>query len=604
MEEKLTVDRTALLLGVSPATVRNWRRAGMLTSLTRKSVDEFLIKRKGEDRLISRANKSGSRRIFSPGEYGKIAMGPILALIEEQGWSRERALFFAMEDLTGPYGEKPDNPHFDAEMARWGKALFPRGKIGNRPPFPEIIAGVEDFPGRLFQSLAREGEKSRRGSYFTPPELADQILAEVLPRNGQGTYWDPCCGTGMFLCRAARLLGDPTRVFGQDIDPLAVRLSRLNLMRQFPRLPFEPSVHGGDSLKGLNRAVKIRRFDAIATNPPWGYRFSPDARRELERKYPLQSGESASAFILAALPLLAPEGRAGFLLPESLLHRERHGDIRRALLERAESIRWFGNPFTRVQSESFALFLGSGRGETIPVKGLGTPYDCSREDFRSAPLGVWNIFTRPEERGIFARLFQREHRPLGEGSLWGLGIVTGNNREQLFEAEEAPGESEPILTGTELTPFCIAPPRYRLRYGDGKLQQKAPRELYGRGKILYRFIAPSPVAALDREGLLTLNSVNFLIPPGDIPPEIPVMLLNSRLYRLYFERTFHTLKILRRQLETLPLPHMTEEETAAFLELYPLLERDYPAHREALDRLVYNLFAITPKERETLESTL
>ncbi len=256
-----------------------------------------------------------------------------------------------------------------------------------------------------------------------------------------------------------------------------------------------------------------------------------------------------------------------------------------------------------MQSECFALFLGPG-GDDISIEGTGSSYRRSRESLQNTPLGVWNIFTGPEEQELFRKLFVREHRHLGEGSRWGLGIVTGNNREQLFEAAEAPGGCEPILCGSDLNPFNAAPPRYVLLYDDERLQQKAPRELYREEKILYRFIARHPIAALDREGMLTLNSINFLIPPSAYSPKVIAMLLNSRLYRLYFEKTFHTIKILRRQLETLPLPLLTKEELIRFHQLYEKLQKDYEGNRTSLDDLVFGLYRLTEKERKYLESTL
>jgi SAM-dependent methyltransferase len=602
MEEQLTLSRAASLLGVSPATVRNWRKAGLLSSLTRESVTEFLTKRKGENRLKSRANKSGSDRVFTPAEYGSVPMGPILAFVGEQGWNREQALYYAMEDLTSLYGEKPENPFFDREMGNWKRELNIRNR--KRPSYPPGIGGAPDFPGRLYQSLIREGEKSVKGSYYTPEQLAGDILSSLLPEGSRSSFYDPCCGAGMFLCLAALRMDDPELVSGQDIDPLAVRLSRLNLMRLFPHRHFEPAVHVQDSLDGLCPRLRERKFDVIATNPPWGFRFCAGRKEELEERFSLRSGESASAVILAVLPFLMPEGRAGFLLPESLLHRDRHRDIREILLERTEIVRWYGNRFTRVQSECCALFLGPRRDDDILIEGTGPSRRRSRESLRKSPLGVWNIFTGPEEERLFQKLYAGEHRLLGDGSRWGLGIVTGNNREQLFEAADAPEGSEAIRSGSELAPFSAAPPRYALRYDDGRIQQKAPRELYGEEKILYRFIARHPIAALDREGLLTLNSVNFLIPPPGYSPEVVVMLLNSRLYRIYFEKSFHTIKILRRQLETLPLPLLTGEESSRFQKLFKKLQDDYKSNGKALDDLVYGLFRITHKEREYLESTL
>ena len=598
MEENLTLRDAARKLGVSTATVQNWRRAGLLTALTDRSVSDFLKDRNRDSRLTSRANKRLSKRAFSPSEYGSAQSGPVLDFVREQKWGLEEALYYALEDLTDTYGKKPENPFFLREMENWADKISPKGR-NKRPTYPEMVLSLEDFPGWLYQGLLHEGKKSVTGSYYTPPGLVKDLLGHVLKDGGKDTFFDPCCGTGGFLIPAARILCDPERVAGQDRDSLAVRLARLNLMRLFPHRRFEPSIYAGDSLARSHGSLKGRTFSAVATNPPWGYRFTPEQKRLLARKYGLTSGESASLFILAALDRLTEEGRASLLLPESLLHRNRHRDIRERILDRAERIDWYGRRFSRVQSECFALTLrGKGKqSEKIKIRGTGYDYDRGKSSFSDRPLQVWDIFVSPVEETLFEKLFARDHILLGEGARWGLGIVTGNNRERVSGS----GKGRPILSGGDISPFAVREPKRRLDYDDGRLQQKAPLELYEEKKIVYRFIASRPVAACDGRGYLTLNSVNFLIPGEKIDPAIAVMLLNSDLYGRYFEKTFHTLKVLRGQLERLPVPLLSPGETRDFKALYPRIEKDYPGCRKELNGLVARIFGLNEKERRLIE---
>ncbi len=598
MEEKLTLRDAARKLGVSPATVQNWCRTGLLPSLTDRSVSDFLNDRNREPRLTSRANKSRSRRAFSPSEYGSGDLKSIPAFVRQQKWTSEEALYYAFEDLTGRYGTPPRNPFFSREMDAWKEKIAPAEKSG-RPPYPEAILSVEDFPGWLYQTLQKEGIKSANGSYYTAPDLVEDLLGHVLSGKEGETFFDPCCGTGGFLLPAARFLGDPERVCGQDRDPLAVRLARLNLMRLFPERSFDPSVYRGDSLLRPHRLLRERTFSAIATNPPWGSRFSPEQKALLLSKYALSSGESASLFILASLDWLSPGGRACLLLPESLLHRQRHRDIRDRIGEKTERIDWYGHRFTRVQSECFALTLnGSAPGKSrLTIRTGEKEYEREKSSFAGRPFHLWDIFTSPEDGEIFGKLFQREHRLLGEGARWGLGIVTGNNGERLLPDSGG----RPILSGRNISPFNIGEPELFIDYDDVRLHQKAPRELYDSRKIVYRFIASRPVAAWDDRGCLTLNSVNFLIPGDEIDPVIAVLLLNSDLYGEYFEKTFHTLKILRGQLETLPVPLLTLREEEELKALYPRIRENYPRNREKLNRLTASLFGLTEKERQHIE---
>ncbi|MDC7219544.1 MAG: N-6 DNA methylase [Spirochaetales bacterium] len=600
MDKKLTLPEAACALGVSPATIQNWQRGGTLGELTESTVKDFLNNPKVHGRLTSRANKRYSTRSFSPSEYGGGKLKKALAFVHEQNWTLEEALFYAQEDLTGPYGTTPENRYFREEMESWAQKLF--SKRSRRPRgvhYPAVMEEAEDFPGWLYQALQQEGDKAVKGSYFTPPCLVEDILDRVFAEEKEGDFFDPCCGSGGFLLPAARRLNDPTRVAGQDSDPLAVKLARLNLMRLFPEKEFNPAIYRGNSLKSFPRELAKKRFRFIATNPPWGSRFTAKEKNDLSRRYKLMSGESASLIILSSLRLLHSEGRAAYLLPESLLHRQRHGDIRERILDRTTEIAWYGKRFSRVQSECFCLTLNGTacREGQIRIDLEERNYLRSKDSFRRSPLDLWNVFTSEEERGIFAKLFEREHRLLGDRSRWGLGIVTGDNRGKL----NSEGKGEEILRGKDLLPFSLAEASLFLDYHDKGLQQKAPLELYKKEKIVYRFIASRPCAALDLKGRLTLNSVNILIPGEEIDPKLALLFLNSELYGLYFEKTFHTLKVLRGQLATLPIPVLNEEEEQSLKELYPLLCSNFEAHRERWNGMIYDIFNISHEERISLE---
>ncbi|MBY0263230.1 MAG: N-6 DNA methylase, partial [Phycisphaerales bacterium] len=86
---------------------------------------------------------------------------------------------------------------------------------------------------------AREAKRAT-GVYYTPSDVAEYIVAEALRLHGgrpdQLAYFDPACGSGVFLRAAFDLVtrrGDlpaveatrfvTERLFGSDIDPLAIQ---------------------------------------------------------------------------------------------------------------------------------------------------------------------------------------------------------------------------------------------------------------------------------------------------------------------------------------------------------------------------------------------
>ena len=92
------------------------------------------------------------------------------------------------------------------------------------------------------------------------------------------------------------------------------------------------------------------------------------------------------------------------------------------------------------------------------------------------------------------------------------------------------------------------------------LQQSAPDELYrSNNKILYKFIGKNLTFATDKQGIHSLNNVNGFIPEFDINPDTLTCILNSRLMQYYYENNFFTVKVLRGNLERLPIKNIREK---------------------------------------------
>lgn len=599
----LTPPEAARFLGVSPATLANWRRADLISSLKEDDLSHFKETRAYKNRLTKRANKGSASRNQAPRGYGFPPPGGEAqverVLTRLIPYSPEEILFFGLADLVDRQGTPGRTGE---EMAAWRSDLFGDRPLPVRPFFPLSLTEWEDFPGWLYQRVQREGRRSRCGSYYTPSPVVKAAF-KSLSFKGNDRLLDPCCGTGSFLLEGARLLGDPRRVSGQDIDPLAVRLARLNLMLHFPREDFVPDIRRGDSLLNYGGKDEKKDFSFIATNPPWGYRFARETREKLASHYPPSVSESASLFVLNALKRLSPGGEAAMLLPESLFNRAIHKEFRDRIIGDTREISWLGPVFKGVQSHCVLLVLKKDdKSPTLTIGGSPDSFTCAKSDVISTPLGVWNIHSTREERKIWEKLFRRPHGRLPRETRWGMGIVTGNNGKHLKKTPRP--DRYPLLAGRDLAPFSHKEPRLYLNYHDPRLQQKAPLEDYLAPKLIYRFISERPCFARDGAGTVLLNSANYLITPPDYPWEIPLLLFNSSLFGAYFKKVFHTVKVLRSQLETLPLPDLTSGEKASLTNLLPLLERDYPRHRPELDRLVYGLYDLTPEECETIEKIL
>jgi predicted RNA methylase len=369
------------------------------------------------------------------------------------------------------------------------------------------------------------------GAYYTPPALVDAALAHLPPPGG--VVADLACGDGAWLAAAARRWpGLP--LCGVDVDAAAVAAARR-------RLGGGATLIVGDGLR--HRA----RFDCVVGNPPWGAGRVGPVRR---------GAESVSRFVDAALENLAEGGRLCLLVPAAWLEVAAHAEARRRLLQAAaiERLEHLGDVFPGVRAPAGLVIARREPDAAARARQLvATPRGAlPQAELSDDPDAVFNARLSAAERALAARLESARERLAGRVRFI-LGVVTGDNRRALGD-----GDGEPIVTGIDVAPMRIAPPRRRLTLPLDRVQQAAPRAAYARDKVVYRFVASHPVAAVDRAGRLTLNSANGLaVDDPALDLDFVAAWLNSSTVR-WLHRARHAMpRVLRSHLERLPLPPAT-----------------------------------------------
>ena len=189
-------------------------------------------------------------------------------------------------------------------------------------------------------------------AYYTPPEIVDYVLNEVLPferENQNIRILDPACGSGIFLVEAYRRLvtlqrharGDQNLSFeelrdllvgsihGVDLSEDAIQVAAFSCYLALldflePKSIWEKVRF--PSLKGTNLFVNDffemdapfnqRRYDIIVGNPPWRSSLTePAADYVRQNNHTIGDNQIAQAFLWRAPALLADEGRVCLLAP-------------------------------------------------------------------------------------------------------------------------------------------------------------------------------------------------------------------------------------------------------------------------------------------------
>lgn len=572
---------------VSDATLRNWTRLGV-------GVEEQKTK------LTTRANKRYSRKAFLPEEYVTdtshlAVIDQIISFSRDNRLDTQTVLFLCVKNLR----ELSDHPIFHREIDAWLNEID-QSKMVHLDWFathlPQNIEG--DFLGLLYQSLLSEGNKTKSGSYYTPQTIAGEMADEMCSRND--LILDPACGTGQFLLEAANIVEKPTQLYGIDSDSTAVRICRINLIKRFSGMIFEPQVYCANSLLDfgtktlfteLHPNLPIGHFDVVMTNPPWGGHWNRKEKLELSKRFPqIGSGESFSFFLVQAMKFAKKGGKISFLLPESILNIKVHSDIREYLAESftVKKILPLGRPFNGVFSSVIRLDVLNEKSKRP----------------RSSEA-VFSIFQNEKDRSLLKKIEQKPFLTLKGQAQFALGIVTGNNEKHLLATPDL--DAEPIFRGKDVDTFFLKPASQHIVFQPKQYQQVAPEKLFrAKEKLIYRFISKNLVFAYDHRQRLTLNSANILIPSiPDYPMKVVCAVLNSNVLRYLYRKKFNTIKVLRADLESLPIPDLSKTSKSTILALGDAFVKNGQGNiMDEVNRILYEYYELSPEEIDQITEFL
>ena len=210
----------------------------------------------------------------------------------------------------------------------------------NRTEGDDLLGDAYEY---LMRHFATESGKSK-GQFYTPAEVS-RIMAKVVgigadTRQDQ-TIYDPACGSGSLLLKAADEAPRSITVYGQEMDNATWALARMNLI-----------LHGhetADLWRGNTLAAPyfknpdggLKTFDFAVANPPfsakaWSSGLDPDNDEFRRFEYgtpPAKNGDYA--FLLHLIASLKSRGKGAIILPHGVLFRgNKEADIRRNLIRR------------------------------------------------------------------------------------------------------------------------------------------------------------------------------------------------------------------------------------------------------------------------------
>lgn len=570
---------------ISYATKRNWDKL---------NVDK-------EHKLKSRANKRMSTKKIIPLEYidNKNNLNKIVELlkfIQQNRWNTIDVIYSLAINLI-----KCLNIEKQANVNKFLNEYSHCHLIEELVNYKLSNIEEKDLLGLIYQCLMFEGDKNKKGSYYTPKNVTKNMTSDLKFSNSE-TFLDPCCGSGAFLLTLNVM--SPEQIYGIDTDEIAVMIAKINLIIKFKGIEFNPKIYNENFLtdnKELRKKVKDldRKFTYIITNPPWG---AINEKKYIPKQ--ITSKEIFSCFIVRAFENLEKNGKLRFLLPISVLNVKVHKDIRSFMLENGNlsKITLYDDLFTGVSTKYVDIEVENKNKEkdVIIQKGNLTLIE-NKENFKLTKNIVYTIIDSKNKK-ILEKIKNNGKYYL-DNSIWALGIVTGDNKNKLLDKPD--NKYEYIYTGKDVNQYTLKKPSKYLKYDRDSFQQVAKEEYYrAPEKLVYKFISNKLVFAYDNNKSLFLNSANILIP--NIPNmsiKTAMAYLNSDLFSYYYKSLFGEIKILKGNLMEIPFPQITEEENQKITTMVDDILNGKTNDRQ-LQKVIYKTYDLDDNEIEYIKGVV
>ncbi|SMN02130.1 Modification methylase XorII [uncultured Candidatus Thioglobus sp.] len=527
----LSIADVASQLEVSTASVRNWVKTGYLNQIgrsviSRESFENFKNNVAGDEKLTARANKS-------------------------------------LKDS-----------HDHQKLQRKFYALVKKNDID----FEHV--------GSQYEESLSNAYRNKEGIYYTPIDITKRFF-QYLPNSFSGlSFCDPCCGSGNFILAAIDYGIKPDNIYGYDTDPIAVELTKRRILE---RTGYKTNkVICIDFLEStLDRDYIC--FDVIFTNPPWGKKINKKNKEMYARVLGAsKSVDTSSLFFFGCLSRLNKDGHLGFLLPDAFFNVASFEYARKkALSLNIKALIDFGKPFRGLLTKAKGIIVQKQDAcndnfiqcEVNLQPSIKPPIKLlirSQNSFNENPKSILNFSCSPEEATVIEHLYKRQHLSLAGNAQYGIGIVTGNNKKYCIASSKE--NYIAVYKGTDIHKDKLDNASTYIPDDLSLYQQVAPKKLFlAKEKLIYRFISSDLIFYYDTHQIFFLNSVNMLILRDHFPITTKQLnqILNSKVVNWLFKSIFETHKVLRSDLESLPIhagyfdghPKFTEESFINYLGL-------------------------------------
>lgn len=229
----------------------------------------------------------------------------------------------------------------------------------------DVVGDAYEYMIGEFATMA--GKKA--GSFFTSQQVSE-VMAQIVAPQEKDRVYDPTCGSGSLLIRAAKKGGlDKVSIYGQEVNNSAISMARMNMFIHDIK---DAHIAWGDTLANpqhLDSDGNLMKFECIVANMPfskdkWAEGFNPGGEVSVdEDETPVKANKKGKkkefkmepsldrfhrfdmgvppaskgdwAFLLHMIHSMSGNGRVAAVAPHGVLFRgASEGRIRQAVIEK------------------------------------------------------------------------------------------------------------------------------------------------------------------------------------------------------------------------------------------------------------------------------
>jgi adenine-specific DNA-methyltransferase len=406
--------------------------------------------------------------------------------------------------------------------------------------------------------------------------------------------------------------------------------------------------------EGFSQVIKNGGFDAVIGNPPYvqlsmmDY-YNKDVSSYIKKHYSSSMGRlnTFGLFIERALTkLVRVGGIVSYIVPNTMLSQEYYADLRRQMLDNTIlSITSFRYPVFQdavVETIVFVMQKAAGARNKILIR------DFDNKLFSYSEKSILqSVFSKTHANAIAVNVDERliDLKTKIESSGRALGNLVNINQaialkydrsSCLFKSRKA-DNYKPVIDGRNIDRYSLTWDGWYLAYNVEKIHSCKRTDIFEASeKIFFRRVGNRLIATLDSQQYYALNTLVIITPKAksDISLRYILGLLNSKLLNYFYVTYLKSTKkvfseIQARQLAQVPikLPGTSASTEAklrndivALVDLLlemnkrlsatkehgkkAQLDQEIAVADEKLDRLIYDMYELSPEERSLVEKPL